>query len=309
MNIIIHSKRLRRSGHISFNQSKALIVMAFLLFLLPVGMLYTGYTLGQNAHGPTASAMLTSLYDDLNRQRREIGEAKRVADDNVNALSIRLAQMQAQMWRLNALGERLTKMAKLDRGEFDFDAVPAQGGPAEIGEQQSVEIPDFLKRMDELTHQVDDRSKQLAVLESMLMNRNLQAEVLPAGRPIKRGWTSSFFGMRTDPFTGKLEHHKGVDFAGKDGSDIISVASGVVTYAGPRYGYGNLVEVNHGNGYVTRYGHCKEIMVKVGDTVKKGQLIALMGSTGRSTGPHVHFEVRLNGKNVNPEKYVQMAYR
>ncbi|UCE89604.1 MAG: M23 family metallopeptidase, partial [Pseudomonadota bacterium] len=135
----------------------------------------------------------------------------------------------------------------------------------------------------------------------------LQAEVMPAGRPVKRGWLSSYFGKRTDPFTGRRVHHAGVDFAGKLGSDVVAVAAGVVTYSGKRYGYGNLVEIDHGNGYSTRYGHNRENLVKVGDTLKKGHLIAKMGSSGRSTGPHVHFEVLLNGRAVNPKKYVHAS--
>ena len=285
--------------------------MILLLFfiLLPAGALFAGYMLGENTAHQTPTEISMSWRDELESQRQEVENTKRSAQENVNALAMRLGQMQAQMIRLDALGERLTKMAKLDRGEFDFGKPPAQGGPANDVNQSSMAIPDFLSALDTLSKQIDDRSEQLGVLESMLMNRNLQAEVLPAGRPIKRGWTSSFFGMRTDPFTGKLEFHKGMDFAGRMGSDIVAVASGVVTWASERYGYGNLVEINHGNGYVTRYGHCEKIDVKVGDTIKKGQLIAQMGSTGRSTGPHVHFEVWRNGRPVNPERYIKMAYR
>ncbi|HEY9050177.1 MAG TPA: M23 family metallopeptidase, partial [Gammaproteobacteria bacterium] len=123
--------------------------------------------------------------------------------------------------------------------------------------------------------------------------------------PITRGWISSYYGMRTNPFTGKLQFHKGMDFASKSGSEVQAVAGGVITWSGKRYNYGNMVEVNHGNGYVTRYAHNKENLVKVGDTVKKGQAVASMGSTGRSTGPHVHFEVLKDGRQINPLKFVQ----
>jgi len=168
-------------------------------------------------------------------------------------------------------------------------------------------VPDFVKSLHELTAQLEDRAQQMGVLETMIMTRNLQAEVMPTGRPITRGWLSSYFGLRTDPFTGRRVHHSGIDFAGKLGSDIVSVAAGVVTYSGKRSGYGNLVEVNHGNGYVTRYGHCKENLVRVGQTIKKGQVIAKMGTTGRSTGPHVHFEVMRNGRHVDPKRYIHAS--
>ena len=139
------------------------------------------------------------------------------------------------------------------------------------------------------------------------MSRNLENEVFPAGRPVEKGWISSYYGMRSDPFTGRPEFHKGMDFAGKQGSDIVAVGGGMVTWAGKRYGYGNMVEITHGNGYVTRYGHLEKIVVEVGQAVKKGQLIATLGSTGRSTGPHVHFEVIENGKTVNPLKFIQAS--
>jgi murein DD-endopeptidase MepM/ murein hydrolase activator NlpD len=139
------------------------------------------------------------------------------------------------------------------------------------------------------------------------MNRSLEAQILPTGRPIPDGWISSYFGARTDPFTGLREYHKGLDFAGKDGEEIYAVASGLVTWSAARFGYGQMVEINHGNGYITRYAHNRTNLVKVGDVVTKGQRIALMGSTGRSTGPHVHFEVLKNGRVVDPAKYVYAA--
>jgi len=199
-------------------------------------------------------------------------------------------------------------MAKLDDGEFDFSHAPAQGGPAEDGvAMQPLQVSDFMKLMDQLSQQLDDRGRQLDVLETMLINRNLQAEVFPNGRPTEGGWISSYFGLRADPFTGRPEHHAGIDLAGKEGSNVVAVASGVVTWAGDRFGYGQMVEINHGNGYVTRYGHNRTVLVKVGQPVKKGQALAEMGSTGRSTGPHVHFEVWRDGRPVDPMRYVQAS--
>lgn len=243
----------------------------------------------------------------LGNQRQEFDEAVRNARDNLDALAQRLGQLQAHVIRLDALGERLVKMAGLEADEFDFGSIPPQGGPHSGASERPAEVPDFLSDLNGLSQQLEDREYQLTALETLLMNRNLQKEIIPAGSPASSGWVSSYFGRRTDPFTGRFEYHEGIDVAGKAGSDVVAVASGVVTWAGDRYGYGRLVEINHGNGYATRYGHNQSLKVRVGQTVRKGDVIALMGSTGRSTGPHVHFEVLHNGRPVDPSKYMQAA--
>jgi murein DD-endopeptidase MepM/ murein hydrolase activator NlpD len=197
--------------------------------------------------------------------------------------------------------------ANLDHGEFNFDEPPAVGGPASEEPMEPVEMNDFLRSLEQLSEQLENQEQQMSLLESVLDTRELQRELLPAGRPIIKGWISSHFGKRTDPFTGRPAMHHGLDFAGKEGSEIISVAGGVVTYSGDRYGYGKMVEVDHGNGYVTRYAHNKKNLVNVGDVVKKEQVLALMGNSGRSTGPHVHFEVLRHGRAVDPQRYVRAA--
>jgi len=282
--------------------------LAVALVVVPVALLVGGYFLGKKESDPGPWALLDGWENEMSEQRQQIAIATRNAAENINGLSRRLARLQAHVIRLDALGSRLTEIAELDQGEFDFSSQPAVGGPANsLVDDSDAELPGFMKSLNTLSEQLDDRAQQLDLLETMLMNQGLQDEVMPEGRPINKGWTSSFFGMRTDPFTGHKEHHKGVDFAGKMGSDIVSVASGVVTWAGKRYGYGNLVEVNHGNGYATRYGHAQKVLVKVGEKVDKGQVVALMGSTGRSTGPHVHFEVWREGKAVDPMQYIRTA--
>jgi len=197
-------------------------------------------------------------------------------------------------------------MAPLTDGEFYFDSVPAIGGPEEpYATGSNIAAPEVLAAMTELDSQLDNREAQLDALESVLMNQNLSERVYPQGRPVKSGWMSSYFGKRTDPFTGKQANHRGVDFAGKSGAEIVTVADGVVTWSSPRYGFGKLVEINHGNGYSTRYAHNSENLVAVGDEVKKGQIVALMGETGRATGPNLHFEVLRNGQRVNPVTFIR----
>ncbi len=303
----IHSRYLTQSTCALPGTSRIWILL-FTAFLVSAALAsFTGYRVGLVNASQESNKMAREWQTELEQQQKELSRLQQAAQDRANVLAKRLGQMQAQVIRLEALGQRLVKMAQLDSGEFDFENPPAQGGPSSMDSQNVIGTSDLLAALDRLSRQLEDRSSQLQVLEGVLMNRGLQAEVLPKGRPIVQGWLSSRYGMRTDPFTGKRDFHAGIDFAGKEGSPVVATAAGVVTWAGTRSGYGKLVEINHGSGYITRYGHSRKILVKIGDTVKKGQIIAEMGSTGRSTGPHVHFEVLINGRTVNPAKYIQAA--
>jgi murein DD-endopeptidase MepM/ murein hydrolase activator NlpD len=299
MNIILFTNKRGQVWNFEINLKVTGLVAVAGVAVLSGMLLYTGFRLGADE-----VAYVTEWQDEVQEQRAEVARAKASARDHLDALTLRVGQMQAQLLRLNALGERLVSQADIDDEEFNFDALPPVGGPQDASGLASTELPDFLAMLDELTTGMDDREQKLSVLERLLMDRSLRERVIPSGRPVTEGWLSSGFGKRADPFTGKQEYHDGVDFAGKEGADVMSVGDGVVTWSGKRSGYGNLVEINHGNGYVTRYGHNREQLVEVGETVKKGQMIALMGSTGRSTGPHVHFEVLRNGKPVNPSRYI-----
>lgn len=307
MNIVFLRRKKGHTSLVTLCHRKLSLLIVGLLVIMPITLFYAGYHMGIAHMRANPDSLTKEVQTELDAQKVKLANATRKAEDNLNALALRLGQLQAHVIRLDALGERLTTMAKLDKGEFDFEHPPAQGGPDSDAQSSPMQVPDFVAALNELSAELDDRGRQLSVLESLIMNRNLRAEVMPAGRPVKHGWLSSYFGMRTDPFTGRLAFHPGMDFAGKMGSDVIAVAAGVVTYAGKRSGYGNLVEIDHGNGYSTRYGHNSKILVSVGQTVKKGQVIAKMGSTGRSTGPHVHFEVLINGHRVNPKKYIQAS--
>jgi murein DD-endopeptidase MepM/ murein hydrolase activator NlpD len=305
MNIILFTNRRGQVWSFEINPVHFVLQLAAGLAIMLAVALYAGTRLGQAGTDYLSDWQdISDWQDSVRSQQSEIAEVRLSAQADLDALALRLGQMQAQMLRLNALGARLVSQGNLDRDEFDFDAEPAVGGPGSAVSTESVTYPDFLTMLDELEAGIYDREQKLSILETLLMSRSLNERVMPSGRPVEDGWLSSNYGKRNDPFTGKQEFHKGLDFAGKKGSEVIVVGDGVVTWAGKRSGYGNMIEVSHGNGYVTRYGHNQKHLVKVGDTVRKGQQIALMGSTGRSTGPHVHFEVMRDGKTVNPAKYI-----
>lgn len=308
MNVVIFGKGFGKPRQINLTGTSALaaaiVVSGSLFFAAFAGGLWYA---AQSGSGMQV-ADLKVLESELSQQRDAIATTRQQTEDTLDALAIRLGQMNARVIRLDALGRRLTEMANLSDGEFDFDSEPALGGPEEpYLSGWAVAVPEVLAAMQNLDQQLDSREAQLGALEGVLMGQNLVDRVVPQGRPVNAGWISSYFGRRTDPFTGKPANHKGVDFAGKAGAEIMAVADGVVTWSSKRYGYGELVEVNHGNGYATRYAHNSENLVAVGDMVKKGQAVALMGDTGRATGPNLHFEVLQEGRPVNPVNFIRQG--
>ncbi|WP_370981301.1 peptidoglycan DD-metalloendopeptidase family protein [Agaribacterium sp. ZY112] len=309
MRLILVSKRHGSTRCINLGGwARAFIGVCLVGF--PVGMGVMAYQLfAQSGEGLLDSQSREAWVATLESQQDEVELARREAEKRLAALTLRVSQLQARLVRIDALGERLTTMAKLDSGEFDFSQAPALGGPETEFSPNKVDSQTLIHTLERLAQQIDDRQQQLNTLEALLADKKLQSDVFLAGRPIKKGWMSSRYGRRTDPFTGGADWHQGVDFAAKEDSDIVAVAAGVVTWSADRYQYGKMVEINHGNGFVTRYGHCKELLVKAGDIVKKGQNIALVGSTGRSTGPHVHFEVHKHGRVVDPASYIHRASR
>jgi murein DD-endopeptidase MepM/ murein hydrolase activator NlpD len=299
MNIILFTNRQGQVWNFQFRPMRALATLLLSALLVVASALYIGSRMGEKELDYVAQ-----WRGAVQLQQGEIEELRTSAQADLDALTLRIGQMQGEMLRLNALGERLVSQADLDTAEFNFDEPPAVGGPHEASASTSAGLNDILGMLDGLDAELADREQKLSVLESLLMSRSLTERVMPSGRPVQDGWLSSRYGKRSDPFTGKQDFHQGLDFAGKKGSEVVAVGDGVVSWAGKRSGYGNLIEVTHGNGYVTRYGHNQKNLVKAGDTVKKGQQIALLGSTGRSTGPHVHFEVVRDGKTVNPARYI-----
>ena len=226
-------------------------------------------------------------------------------NSQVTAITMKLAELQSQVLRLNALGDRLAEEASIPDNEFNFQQAPHSGGPTyQVDGVKQKSLAELSQGIDTLAETLEHEEKQLKMLESVSFGHHIENTRYLSGRPITKGWLSSYFGLRKDPFNGKPAMHKGVDFAGSENDDIIATASGVVSWASSRYGYGNLIEINHGDGLKTRYGHNKTIEVSVGDVVNKGQVIAKMGSTGRSTGPHVHYEILRNNRQIDPRKYV-----
>lgn len=308
MNVVIFGKGFGKPRQINLSGRTASALSVLIAGVLGSAMFSAGYWYSAQTGSGISQSEVATLSDELVVQKSKIQETRQETEDTLDALAIRIGQMNARVIRLDALGRRLTEMADLEDGEFDFDSEPAIGGPEEPDPTGSaVAVPEVLTAMAELNNQLNNREAQLGALETVIWNQNLSARVHPKGRPVLSGWMSSYFGRRTDPFTGKPANHQGVDFAGKAGAEIIAVADGVVTWSADRYGFGNMVEINHGNGYSTRYAHNERNLVGIGDEVHKGQAVALMGDTGRATGPNLHFEVLKNGQRVNPVTFIRQA--
>ncbi len=282
-------------------QGRRVVMMLFLMLALSM------FVIGRMS-SPTPVVMQQTMAEmklEILQQQDMLDQLAREQESNVNALAARLAELQAASTRLDALGERLVQLGKLDPEEFNFNQPPPVGGPEMfIGDSQSsvMGLGGSISRLSEI---LNSQYARLDALQLLLLDRNLESERTPAGWPVSSGWISSGFGERNDPFTGKRARHQGLDFAGIKGSEILGVASGVVIWSGSRQGYGKMLEIDHGNGYVTRYAHNDELLVKVGDGITAGQTIAKMGETGRASSPHVHFEVLHKGKHVNPYKFVK----
>lgn len=226
-------------------------------------------------------------------------------NENLTLMAQRVGQLQAQLLRLNALGERLAKSAGLKPNEIRFDQDPGRGGSISSLPSRTMSIPELQKQIEQLTREVDLKADQLAILDTLQGSQRLKQQLVPSAAPVENSWHSSSFGWRIDPFSGSQSFHEGLDFTADVGTPIMAAAGGVVIAAEYHPHYGNMVDLDHGDGLVTRYAHCSKLLVKSGTVVKRGQKIAEVGTTGRSTGPHLHFEVRKNGAPQNPVKFLQ----
>jgi len=286
---------------------RLLLVAAPLITVLTGGAVWGGYQLGIKAAASAhkESRAVLSFQQEIDKQGMDLAQARHQAQAHLDAMALRLGVMQAELLRLEALGEQLVKVGELDPTEFNFAEPPPQGGLDSSADAVSVELPELLLEMDQTARSISDRSHKLQLMQGLIMGGRIQESLQPQGRPVEKGWISSNYGYRKDPFSGKKTFHRGVDIASKRGSPVHAVASGIVLAAGKKSGYGYFVELTHADGLVTKYAHNKKIFVRVGDLVEKGDVIGLVGSSGRSTGPHVHFEISRNGKSLNPSKYLK----
>ncbi|HMM57481.1 MAG TPA: M23 family metallopeptidase [Rudaea sp.] len=250
---------------------------------------------------------LRALQAQIGVQQQSVSQLESSSQRNLNALAVQLGSLQARALRLDALGQRLAQVGKLDPDEFDFASEPGLGGPEDTNAKPLPLNADLADNIASLRGQFRDEETRLNVLEQLLLDRRVDNELMPKGYPVANGYIGSGFGSRTDPMGGSIEHHLGIDFDAPAGTAIHAVADGVITFVGQRSGYGNVVEIDHGNGYMTRYAHNSKNVATVGERVRAGQTIARVGSTGRATGPHCHFEVWLHGRAVNPIAYVNAA--
>jgi murein DD-endopeptidase MepM/ murein hydrolase activator NlpD len=290
MNIIFFNRKHNRPIRLQLN-AKIIGSAAIGLFVLASSIGATGYW----AYNKLTASPVSQL-----------SAADRAQQEELAAMAARMADIQARMMRIDALGAHLAESAKVKGDEFDFTRKPPMGGP-----ENPIQLPDspadIDKSLSTLSTELELREAQLLALDKVLQNRRQQVDL--NNMPVRDAYISSNYGYRADPMTGRTAFHAGIDFAGTEGSDVFSVADGVVTFAGKRTGYGNVVEVNHGDGLVTRYAHARAVAVKVGDMVSKDQLVAYMGSTGRSTGTHLHYEVLRNGKQIDPTSFIRVAKR
>lgn len=305
MNIILVSNRFAKARSISLTGTH-LALLAILAAVLFIGAVFAAqYAIVRFQPGMMSNelrAWMASAQQD-EQQKQQVYLRK-----SLDTLAVHLGQMQAQLSRLDGLGTRLAKLTGMKPQEFSFDQPPAQGGPyLATNMQPDISLSGMQEQMAQLNTLLSDRSDKLVALETLLMQDKLSKKLLPSVAPITTSWYSSNFGWRIDPFTGKNAMHEGVDYMVPEGTPIYASAGGVVVYSDAHPQYGNMVEIDHGNQVITRYAHASRLLVKVGDVVRRGREIARVGSTGRSTGNHLHFEVRYKGIAQNPVRFLENA--
>ncbi len=303
MDIILISNNLAKARTLTLTSMHlALLAGAFFLaaILLAMGLNYLSLRYADKIDSPSLRSLVLSV------QQEEHQKTQSYLRDSLNAMAVRMGQMQAQLLRLDSVGERLAELSGIKPQEFLFNQSPGQGGVLSSLPSQDTSFLELNHKIHELSRILDDRTDKLGALDSVLMQDRLKKKMLPSIMPISTRWYSSGFGVRIDPFTGRSVFHEGVDFTALTGTPIVAAAGGVVVYSDYHSEYGNMIDVDHGNDLVSRYAHASKRLVKLGQVVVRGQKIAEVGSTGRSTGPHLHFEVRHRGLPQNPSRFLKM---
>lgn len=296
MHIILVSDRLATAKTISLSIRHVALAMGLLvLTVLGLSSLFSFITLRH-----AAELRLPFVQDvALSVRAEESQRTQSFVHDNLNAMAIKIGEIQARMLRLDSLGERVGGLVGFKPQEFKAADKPGQGGPL-VEPARAFSAAELQRQLDVLSQQVDLRSDYLGLVESELLDERVRSNLLPTTLPVQADWNTSGYGMRIDPFTGHRAMHEGVDFPGDTGTPVFAAAAGMVIVSEVHPGYGNLIEIDHGKGLTTRYAHCSRLLVQPGVFVRRGQKIAELGSTGRSTGPHLHFEVRRRGQPERP---------
>lgn len=303
MNIILVSGRLAKARTITLELPHLVLlgIGGFAAVIALAALLhYTTLRFAANLNLP----YLQTLRLSTQHERRE--EDKFYVRENLNAMAIKLGQMQAQLLRLDTLGDRLARLAGFKPQDLMFDQLPGRGGALSTVPSHDLTLGDFTRQIDQLTKQLDERGDSLGILESLFTLDTVKKKLIPTMVPVEGGWYSSNYGWRIDPFTGQHAFHEGIDFMAEQGTSVKAAAGGVVVFSEYHSQYGNMVEIDHGNELITRYAHNSTLLVKVGEVVLRGAKIAEVGRTGRATGTHLHFEVRQRGASQNPTQFLRL---
>jgi murein DD-endopeptidase MepM/ murein hydrolase activator NlpD len=273
-----------------------LVVLAFVLLAAGIATLVVRYAAQSNS--PVVRNML-----DLGATDDEGARKDRYLRENLNAMAVKLGEMQAQLMRLDALGGRVSGLAGIQPEEFDFKTLPPRGG-LESADARKMTMDELKAELDRVSLDVEHRSDYLNAVETELISATLKSKMMPTIQPVDVSYNASGFGSRIDPFNGTVAMHQGIDFVAQTGTPIVAAAGGVVIASEWHRDFGNMIEIDHGNDITTLYAHASKVYVRVGDIVKRNQHIADVGSTGRATGAHLHFEVHVKNVPQNPEKFL-----
>jgi len=305
MHIILVSNRLTKTRSLTLSTTHLVlggVLLSFVVLVLAGSLFYLSLRHAAALKLPFLESVVIAA------QEHESRRTETFMRENLNAMAVKLGQMQAQLMRLDALGERLSALAGFKPSEFRFSELPGRGGALPSNPpSQNLSLPEFKQQLDQVSRHMENRNDYLGILESQLFDAKVKKKLMPTIPPVDTAWSASSFGWRIDPFNGMQAMHEGIDFIADVGTPIFAAAGGLVTVAEVHHQYGQMVEIDHGNDFITRYAHASKLLVKAGDVVQRGRKIAEVGATGRTTGPHLHFEVRYRGAAQNPARFLQAA--